>query len=1018
MSRQALFTIAPHAPFLDTLVEKVLDGTLTGDWPRETPLWLTDVTIILPTRRASTGLAAAFARARGGSTLLPDIRTLGGEQEDEEPFLPPFDAPDIPTVMAAQHRRLILAVLVECWISRQDPQPFTTPAHTSFASPPSPAEVLMLADSLGSLIDEMAIEGVTAAELRAIPVEDIGAYWQSTLKFLDIALTNWPGILKTHGRVDAATVRNLRLRRQAEAAPLIYGERPVIAAGSTGSIPASAELMMAIARLSRGALVLPGLDTSLTDEAFETLLDAATLPHGNPQYGLARLLQRLKSAPANVEELAPQSSVRTAILRQALKPAVSTGGWANARAEFGDERVHTAMEGVSVLAARTEEEEARAVALAARQGLASGSVGIISPDRNLARRIAAELNRFGIEIDDSAGTPLFQSRAGRLTRQVLAIAASNWSAVDLVALLRNRYAVFGMGRAEISASTDVIEMGLMRGQRPAPGADGLRAMLAANRAPKDGQRFALRLSDNQAIACAALIERIEAAIAPLQTLLDERTFASAAFVSALANSVTAVTEGIENRPPGMAEFDLFVAGVTDQAAPAGPKLITAGLEDALMALMAGISVRAPMPGRTDIVLLGQLEARMHSPTTLILAGVNEGIWPEVADPGPWLSRGMRVAAGLEPPEWRQGLAAHDFEMALGNRQVAIAFAERVGTSPATPSRLVQRLEAFVGGDAANKMRARGALWLTHARALDMAGDPVPATRPLRCPSAKQRPRRLTVTEIETLIRSPYDLYARHVLGLRSLDALGEDPGARERGSIIHDVFGRFIIEGNDPVAPNAAAELDRLADRAFAALDWMPERRDIWRRRFAVAAEAFLAYERGRNTGILARHAEIDGEITLTVAGQDFILRGRADRIDEMTGGQIEIIDFKTGGIPASGEMKTLLAPQLPLEALMVRLGGFARIPPGEAAALTYVKIGAGPEAFAPSAFAMEKGAAPPDAVDDVAIRLARHVEAMLLSDTLPMAPLILPKSVRYRLPYEHLARVAEWSAAGDEVEE
>jgi len=41
----------------------------------------------------------------------------------------------------------------------------------------------------------------------------------------------------------------------------------VIAAGSTGSMPATAKLLATIAHLRHGAVVLPGLDTDLDAEA-------------------------------------------------------------------------------------------------------------------------------------------------------------------------------------------------------------------------------------------------------------------------------------------------------------------------------------------------------------------------------------------------------------------------------------------------------------------------------------------------------------------------------------------------------------------------------------------------------------------------------------------------------------------------------------------------------------------------------------------------------------------------------
>src|SRR4051812_41567104 len=109
MSGRGLYTIAPHAPFLPALVDRVLDGTVLGGWPRSGVFWLSDVTIILPTRRARLTLAELFAERLGGAALLPDIRTFGSDPAEEEPFLPPVEAPSMLPAAHRLERRLTLS---------------------------------------------------------------------------------------------------------------------------------------------------------------------------------------------------------------------------------------------------------------------------------------------------------------------------------------------------------------------------------------------------------------------------------------------------------------------------------------------------------------------------------------------------------------------------------------------------------------------------------------------------------------------------------------------------------------------------------------------------------------------------------------------------------------------------------------------------------------------------------------------------------------------------------------------
>ncbi|KKC37875.1 hypothetical protein WH87_09375 [Devosia epidermidihirudinis] len=994
-----LYTIAPHAKFIAVLADKIIDGTLLGGWSQDNPFWLSDVTVVLPTRRAKLALADEFARK--GHSLLPDIRTFGGETEDEEPFLPPFDAETPLPAASALERRLALAQLVDKWAN-------SDAGRQAFSTPPTAGEILAMAESLGQLIDDLHTEERSADEIAAIVPEietNLSAYWQQTLTFLDIALRYWPLRLGAKGHADVAALRGQRLDRQALAAPLIYGDRPVIAAGSTGSIAATARLLKAVHLLPRGAVVLPGLDTSLTPAGHAALLDDKNNPHGHPQYGLAKLLRGLDATIASVIELAPATSPRTTLVNRALALTKDTALWAQQR--LSPAQLDAASEGLTVIRARTEDEEARAIALAARQALEDQkTVGIVTPDRNLARRIAAELRRFDVAVDDAAGAPLFQSAAGRLLRQILAVASTDCSAVDLVSLLRNRAALFGLDRATIGKLTDDIELGLLRGQRANPGIAGLRQLLRAN-IDKVTTHPSKRLNEDQGIAIEALFVRIEAALVPLRSLFAQKLISASGFASALCSAFEAVADGATL--PGRLELAEWGRQMAQQVGE-GHEFAPRQLEGVLNALMLGFQVRTHDERRGDISIWGQLEARLQNPDLLILAALNEDKWPEAADPGPWLSRGMRLAAGMQPPERKQGLAAHDFAQGLGNSNVIIALSDRVGASPSIASRLLQRLEAFAGEDYVKLWQAKGARWLEEARRIDAVGLPTPAARPAPSPAAHRRPRRLSVTEIETLMRSPYDIHAKHVLKLRPLDPLGETPDARERGTIIHDIFAQFVIDRHDVMAADAPDILRTIAVEKFSGLDAIGERRDIWLRRFETTAAQFLDFERARNSNVRKRHAEIDGKWDLAM-DETFTITGRADRVDEMVDGTLEIIDFKTGSPPSPGAMKAFEVPQLLLEAQMAKAGALEAIVPADSSALTYIKIGLGPDAFTRKDFTPADGFDLMDAADEIARRMQSHIAYFLFQDV-PMTARLLPlKSQRFAGAYDHLARVAEWTA-------
>ncbi|HWJ89263.1 MAG TPA: double-strand break repair protein AddB [Pelagibacterium sp.] len=1019
----SIFSIAPHAPFLHTLASALLDGRIAPGWARTGPFWLSDMTVYLPTRRAANALSRLLAdRLADQPLLLPDIRPLGGEDPEQEPFLPPYEPLDLPPPINRFKRRLLLAELVERWLAVRSDNPFSSPGLGGVTGAPNGAEILALADSLGTLIDDFTIARIDPATLMQIESDLLPAQWHEHLDFVKFVLDAWPSILAAEGEMEAAARTNFLLERKASSLAEIHGDRPVIVAGSTGSMPATADLIAAIANLPNGAVVLAGLDTNLKDAALDSLHAPERNPHGHPQYGLARLLRRLGTPPDTVIELAPSAHPRTAILNTSLGLPDETARWPLIVEHLGP-ALDEGTSRLSLIRARTPEEEARAIAVCVHDALDSGqSVAILAPDQTLARRICAELARFSIALDDAAGTPLLLSPAGRLVQQAISVLANGLAAVDVMALLRNRHVALGLGRADVALAAQWLDLGVFRGQRPLPGFDGLRRAVADNR-DRTTARPALRLEGERPDAVLTILDALEAALGPLAALFGRDNFTAsevAIALDAVLSALRAVPED-QSAPTlgGEDELARWIELASRQSAR-GPSLTPATLPLALEGLFAGQTVRPHQPATEDVVLFGRLEARLMQADRMIIAGMIESVWPEIADPGPWMSRGMRLAVGLEPPEKLHGLAAHDFVMAAGHGDVVFSLAERSGTAPATPSRLLQRLEAFIGEELTREMSERGTPWVEKARRLDATGHPpVPAVRPAPRPPATVRPKRISITEAETLLRSPYDLYARHVLGLRKIDPLGADPDYAERGTLIHDIFGDFIADGNDPVAPAALDILMAAARERYARLDAIPARRDIWLARLETIVRTFLDHERSRPS-IAMRYAEISGEITVPVAGHSVVLHGRADRIDRTTAGGLEIVDFKTGQAPQVVEMRQFFAPQLPLAAYMARQGGFGDGLAARAELMEYIKLSHGPNALARVGYAVP-GSMDLDAAIDTVWRLfVGHVEALLLRDDLPMAARVLPRaSQRHKGDYDHLARTEEWTLldGGDEGE-
>lgn len=1004
MHHQKLFSIAPDAPFLPTLARSLMDGTLLPDWSREGAFWLSDITVYVPTKRARLALIDQLLALNGGTQLLPNIFTLGEGDDAENAF---FTDPDVDSfdVTSKLYRTTILGQLIKKWaeIAGQNQQP-------GFSSPPSTTEILAMAQSLGSLIDDFLTEEVGFERIKDLVPEELAQNWQETLKFLDIAFSAWPDHLIEIGQIDAALLRRQRFDFASKSLSLRYGNRPVIAAGSTGSVPATRRFLKSISDLPNAAIVLPGFDLSMSPNEHAHLIEDKNQCHAHPQFGMAKLLREIGEGPQAVQSLGHANGARASILNATLARIEQTAYWHDQRAQIDTKALSDALENVSIMALDNLDHEARAIALAAREAVETGqNVGIISPDRDLARRIKVELERFDIVIDDSAGMPLSQSPAGRWFRQLLAALQSNFKPVDLVAFLANRSVRLGRERAEISKLRELLDLSTLRGARGINGLVGIKKLIADN-ASGETKRVSKRLTQEEALDLIALIDDLQTAVEPICT--DGETVWNMARIARAIPNLIAKICGQDAAQSGMLQgvdellkWAEDLARCTHFSPNARPDDVIASIN----LLMQNISVRPPETTRQDVQIWGRIEARLLHADLMILAGLNEGVWPEIAEPGPWLSRGMKLAIKLDPPERKIGLAAHDFLMAMGAPKVLISYAKRRGTSPSDPSRFIQRLEAFLGEKRSKALYKKTAHFKTLITQIDAAETVRLSPRPVPTPPANIRPRRLSITEIETLVRDPYAIYAKHVLGLRKLRTLGAAPDTAERGNLIHEVLATFVQKELDFSTPDAHQQLMDIALGVYAKLDDVADRRDIWLKRFSAIAHTVIAFERNRHANIIQRNAEIRGSMTLPVANENVTIYGDADRIDILKSGAAELIDFKTGSIPTNKDMKNFMSPQLLMEAMILRHAGFDGVQQADSDALTYIKLSHGPNPFEVTNFATGKQSL--DAViDDYWRHFSAYAQVMLMQDHIAMAAQLMPKeNQQFAGDYDHFARQKEW---------
>jgi ATP-dependent helicase/nuclease subunit B len=538
--------------------------------------------------------------------------------------------------------------------------------------------------------------------------------------------------------------------------------------------------------------------------------------------------------------------------------------------------------------------EAQAIALALREALETPAktAALVTPDRQLAARVSALLARWGIDADDSAGRPLSKTPAGTLLLGIVAAAAEDMAPVAMLALAKHPL-VGGEGEERVAWLEAVRALDIaLRGPRPPAGLSGLDAWFAGKAEAGAWQSVRSRLASTEAM------------------LGDRVTLAGLA--QGLATAAQALAGDAAWRgPAGRLAAELL----SELQASAAASQLNVTADDALPLLRQLLderAVRPPFGGHPRIFIWGLLEARLQRAGLTVLGGLNEGVWPALPVPDPWLPPKVRANLGMPTLESRIGLAAHDFASALGAPEVLITRARRDGRSPTVASRFLLRLDAISSGLPRDHRLER----LTTA--LDDPGPPQPVGRPEPAPPPEQRPERISVTAVDRLKAEPFAYYARAILKLYELDPVDADHTARWKGSAVHSVFEQWLKHDEcdpDKLRPRAEA---LLRDEAIH-----PMLRALWAPRLLEAIDWIASLERENQArGRKPLAAEADGEAV--VAGVTVF--GRADRIDRLADGSLAIVDYKTGAPPTQKAVDAGFALQLGLLGLIGRAGGFAHV--------------------------------------------------------------------------------------------
>jgi len=940
-----IFNIPAGIPFAKALTAQLLREH------KDTPETLPDILILLPTRRACRTLREAFLQLNAGKPImLPAMQALGDIDEEELSLSiagqnGTKELLTLPAVLSGMQRQILLARAIL--------------KHEDF--PHGFDQALNLAKTLGHLLDQIYTEDLDIKDLSKIVPEDFADHWQITLDFLKILSEEWPKILQTLNVIDAADRRNRLINKLSDFWQDSKPQKRVIAAGTTGSIPATARLLEVIANLPNGQIILPGLDDEIDEQSWETLSES------HPQYGFKHLLatininrESVQTWPTSISDNAI-TKARRKLSSELMRPSETTHKWQ----EIDRRPIQSSIENLKLFDCETPQHEAQIIATMMRETLeqSTKTAALITPDRNLAKRVAMACLRWGIKVDDSAGTPLTQTQIGRFINLTIETCEQALSPTSLLSALKHP-----LTNQDIKSNLQHFETKILRGIKPAKGIKGLYQ----------------RAEDDEDLK--SFIKAIEEMLSPMIEIFDAGE--KVAFKTLLQTHIQ-MCEALHKGDKLWAGEDgthtsKFLSEILTES-HSFPDIHPAEYAAILKQFMAGITLRPAYGTHPRLQILGQLEARLIDADLVILGGLNEGTWPSEPDNDPWMSRPMRKEFGLPVSERSIGLSAHDFAQGLCAPNVAITRAKRADGAPTIPARWLGRLETVLTASDIDIKTLHKNDIMDWVNAIDESEKLTPYKRPAPTPPKDTRPNKLSITKIETLLKDPYSIYAHSILKLSPLDPLEKEADAALRGQILHDTLDNFITHNPISIPDSAADIILKTAQDLTTSLDQDEEDWHFYWPRFSKIAQQFVDKETKWREDAKPLKTEINGQITLTTNNNDFTLYGRADRLDKMHGG-VAIIDYKSGGAFSKKSMESGDNPQLPLEALIAESGGFENIPATPCAYLGYWVLNGG----------------------------GKYTEITFNNEKTPYFSLPRAQKIPRFNDYEHLARVKEWAALDD----
>lgn len=964
-----IFNIAQSCSLVDVLAKKF--SRIYAD----NPLELANVLFLLPNRRACVSLRDAFVRDNGlKPSILPQIVPIADADEDEI-FLNGSANSEVlrqlPPAIDNYERLFLFTRLI---ISK--PAEYGLPEMTF-------AQAFALAQDLAKLMDVFYNEQLSFDGLKNLVPEQYAVHWQETLNFLQIISKYWPQILQERGLCDMVNRKNALLKAQAEIWQNNKPSGQIVAAGITALFPGLKQLLKTIKNLPNGEIYFYGLDKQLEDEAWEQADES------HPQYELKQLLEFLQISRFEVKDaVKPHNAAREKLVSEMMRPALSTLEW---RSLSADSLPSEATENLHLITTEDMGQEASAIAVIMRDTLntASKTAALVTTDRNLARRVAAELERWQIKIDDSAGKPLHLTPVGIYLRSILEVLEADFSDSSVLALLKSPFIRLNSDLASVRRRVRDYELALRT-----PAYSGIKKEIPEK-----------LLQD---------VVLLKQTIRPLAELYANPQ----ADFTALLQTHLQVAEALSRSKNGGGDKVLWRGDDGRKAAALFSKVLPQlkVLEQidpkqyaaVLTRLMATETVRPLYGTHPRLKILGPIEARFNQYDVVIVGEVNEGVWPVLPSSDPWMSRSMKKDFGMPLPEKAIGVMAADFCQLMCAPEVYLTRAKRVTGTPMNKSRWLLRLETVLKAYGKEAETLLDYKYTSLARLQDTPAVQDKIVVPAPKPPIESRPRRLSASWLERLICDPYSVFAAKILRLKQLDAPDKDLSFADYGNLIHGILEEFNTKFPQELPSDAREQLINIGLNKFQSAEISAELRAFWWPSFLKTVDWVLAQEAICRPDIKQIYNEVEGQMEFAAPAGPFIAEARADRLNFNKDGSIDIIDYKTGSIRSNKQVHAGYAPQLPIEGLIAASGGFSKngrkIPTGKVNKLSYWRLGNKITEITET--------------DKVLAQTRENLQKLISAfdfETTPYLARPNPKYVPKYSEYDHLERIKEWATEEDD---